>query len=234
MTCILTSSSRSLVYLWNPGYRSSIINNLFCIPITCFLWMQEESREGSIGNKIEDARQSVEGAARDLTGKLSDFGKEIKGSVEGIGEKVKGTFDRGGREVEHKSWEAKKAIDNKGQEVESKGWGTKSDFEKRSRDGKLNLENKGKEVEQKSKGFFGSVEDKGRDVAGGLKDAGKDIKSLANKENNKAQEMGSRYIEKGQIVKKRFESKEVKVRKGDTLWALSRKYGVSFMIILLC
>jgi LysM repeat protein len=78
------------------------------------------------------------------------------------------------------------------------------------------------------------VEDKGRDIAGGLKDAGKDIKSLANKENNKAQETGSRYIEKGQIVKKRFESKEVKVRKGDTLWALSRKYGVSFMIILLC
>ncbi|CAK9229355.1 unnamed protein product [Sphagnum troendelagicum] len=46
-------------------------------------------------------------------------------------------------------------------------------------------------------------------------------------EKEKVQDAGSHVYEQGKEAKKRIDGREIRVRKGDTLWGLSRRYGVS-------
>ncbi|CAM6047954.1 unnamed protein product [Sphagnum compactum] len=79
----------------------------------------------------------------------------------------------------------------------------------------------------KAKDAKGEAEEKGRDIKSGLKEAGRDAKSFANREKEKVQDAGSHFYEQGKEAKKRIDGREIRLNKGDTLWGLSRRYGVS-------
>jgi hypothetical protein len=211
-----------------------------------------ESKAQDAKSDVEGTGRDIKGALADagssLKHKIEGAGERVMDTFEEAGGRVKGTFEKGGRELEHKTKEAKREIDSKGQEgwggkrdrVENKGWGASRnhELENKSQDVKHGLENTGKEIEQKTKGFFGNVENKakdaygeaeegGREIKSGFRDVSRDAKNLANKEKEKIQDAGSHVYEQGKEAKKRIDGKEIRIHKGDTLWGISRKYGVS-------
>lgn len=118
--------------------------------------------------------------------------------------------------LENAGKDLKESLEGAGRAIKGTLVGNKKEIQHHS-------EYAGKEMEHKTKEVGHNVENKGRDLK---EAAGRELRHLGHRNTQKG-----RPTHEG--LHKKHDGDNVRVHHGDTLWGISRKYGVKFLLVLL-